>query len=372
MGFWHTGYIEFHQSTGVDDFIYRPLPPPRHCCEQCPRHFAEVDELRRHRFEQHPLRQPSLFVRGRALGQLPLIVIARLQSTEVVVEDATICLLDGKAVEPISLGKYLAKMNRGFVEIQLKNDGTTSHWMIDFRIAEEAHMQGVESAFANMVKSRTLTIDTVARFIQDCDDYASAKPYLHGICQYLYGVMAKEQAPDSGLRADQYSEKFLQAKDILSEIDRPLARSIRALVAFHFNQFVDAEMLAPEGGLKRASGAFAGLLQGLSWHFEMTSPLKAASAMEHLLTDQDTLQLLADSCHSVEELESFAEDLLARLSRHPSGYDRLKRVLLAAVSLAARNDASSHAQARKLAREWVGPADTSLWAQALLEKLGAP
>ncbi|AGW91527.1 hypothetical protein N234_15970 [Ralstonia pickettii DTP0602] len=372
MGFWHTGYIEFHQPTGLEDFVYRPPPPARYVCEQCAQHFADLEALRRHRFEQHPLRQPSLLVRGHAVGQLPLKVMTPLNPADVVVEDVTRCWVNGQAVVPGSLSTHLALMTQEFVEIKLGNEGAASHCVLDFRIADEAHLVGVESSFLRMVRDHVLSIDAVARFIQDCRGFASAMPYCDGICQYLYGVMAKERAPDSGLRSEQYTEKFLQATDTLSGFDRPLARSVRALVAFHFNQFDDAELLAPEGALRYASGAFAGLLRGLPWHFEKAFVLATAGAVEHLLTDQDTLQVLADASHGLVELKALADELQAHLRRAPSGYDRLKRALLAAEALAARDDAASHAQARKLAREWLGPADTSAWAQALLERLGTP
>lgn len=370
MGFWHTGYAEFHEPMGLGDYIYTPAPPTRYVCEQCAQDFADLEALRRHRFEQHPLRQPSLLVRGRAAGQVPLKVMTPLKPVDVVIEDAVICRVNGQVMETTSLGTHLAAMAKGFVDIELGNEGATSHCVLDFRIADEAHLLGVESAFLRMARDRVLTIDAVARFIQDCHDFASAIPYYDGICQYLYGVMAKEGAPDSGLRPDQYIEKFLQAAETLSGFDRPLACSVRALVAFNFNQFHDAELLAPEGALRRASGAFAGLLQGLPWHFEKVFTPVPGGAVEELLTDQDTLQVLADASYGLVHLKARTDELQAHLRRSPSGYDRLKRALLAAEALAACDDAASHAQACKLAREWVGTADTSAWAQAMLERLG--
>jgi hypothetical protein len=372
MGFWHTGYIEFHQPAGLEDFVYRPPPPTRYACEHCPQHFSDIEALRRHRFEQHPSRQPLLLVLGRAVGQLPVKVMTPLQAVDVTVEDVIRCRVNGKAVAPAALAAQLAAMTRQYVEIELGNEGATTHCVLDFRIADEEHLRGVEAAFLRMARDRALTIDSVARFIQDCRPFASAMPYCDGIAQYLYGILAKERSPDSGLRADQYAEKFLQAVDSLSGFDRPLSRSVRALIAFHFNQFDDAELLAPEGTLRRASGAFAGLLQGLPWHFETAFAPAPGGAVEDLLTDQDTVQVLADASHGLVDLKARTDELLAHLGRALSGYDRLKRALLATEALSAREDSASHAQARKLAREWAGPADTSAWAEATLKKLGTP
>ena len=74
MGFWHTGYAEFHEPTGLDGFAYQAPPSVRYVCEHCEQYYFELDDLRRHRFEQHPLRQPALLLRGRAVGTLPLMI----------------------------------------------------------------------------------------------------------------------------------------------------------------------------------------------------------------------------------------------------------------------------------------------------------
>lgn len=369
MGFWHTGYAEFHEPTGLESYVYSPPPRVRFVCEHCAEHFDELEDLRRHRFERHPLRQPALLLRGRAVGALPLTVLSPVRAADVLVEDATHCTVNGQAVKPAALGTFLAPMSREFIEVELANGGATTRCVLDFRIADESHLVGVEAAFLRMARDRVLNIDAVARFIQDCRAYGSAMPYCDGICHYLYGVMAKEQTPDSGLRASQYTERYLRSSDELSGFDRPLARSVRALVAFHFNQFDEAESLAPEGALRHAAGAFAALLLGLPWHFEAAFSPAPGSAVEDLLTDQDTLQVLSDASHGLLELKGRADDLQAHLRRAAAGYDRLKRVLLASEALAASDDAGSHAAARRLAREMAAQPDTRAWAEAMLERL---
>ena len=372
MGFWHTGYMEFHQSTGLEEYVYSPPPPVRFVCEHCSAHFAELEQLRRHRFESHPLRQPVLMLRGRAVGSLPVTVLSALRPDDVVVDDATRCAVNGRPVPPDALGASLALMSREFVQVELANVGAASHFVLDFRIADDAHLAGVEAAFLRMARDRALSIDAVSRFIQDCRAFDSAMPYCDGLCHYLYGVMAKEKSPDSGLRQGQYAERFVRASDELAGFDRSLARSVRALVAFHFNQFDEAELLAPEGALRHAAGAFAGLLQGLPWHYEAAFSAAPGSAVEDLLTDQDTLQVLGDASHGLVELKGRAEELQEHLRRASAGYDRLKRVLLASEALAAREDEAALVAARKLAREMAAQHDTRAWAEAMLERLQTP
>jgi hypothetical protein len=373
MGFWHTGYAEFHEPTGLEDFIYSPPPPVRYGCEHCAASFADLEGLRRHRFEQHPIRQPALWLRGRAAGAIPRLVMTPLSAADVVVEDASRCLLNGNPVVLSKLGARLASMTREFVELRLENAGATTKCVLDFRIASEADLAGVEAAFLRLARDHVLSIDALSRFIQDCREFPSAMPYCDGICHYLYGVMAKERSPESGLKQARYVERYLRSSDELSGFDRPLARSVRALIAFHFNQFDEAVLQAPEGALRHASEAFAGLLQGRPWRFDVALSPARGSAVEDLLTDQDTLQILSDASHGLLELKTRADELLAHQRRAAAGgYDQLKRTLLASEALAAREDAASHAEARKLARGLASQHDTNGWATAMLERLSTP
>lgn len=369
MGFWHTGYIEFHESTGLGDHSVGPPRLVRYACEHCAHNFAELEVLRRHRFEAHPLHQPVLLLRGRPVGEVPVQLMTPLLAADVVLEDTTRCKLNGQAVEPASLGAQLATMRREYVELELANDGLTMHRVLDFRVATEADLVGVEAAFARMVDEHSLNIDAVSRFIKECRTFASAMPYCDGICHYLYGVMAKERSPESGLRPEQYSERYQRAAEELAAFERALARSIRALVAFHFNHFRDAEGLASEGALKRTAGAFAVLLQGMPWPLIEAYPAENGGAVEDLLTDQDVLQILDDAGRGVLYLKAHAEDLLSQVKRMSTGYDRLKRQLLAGEALAAHVDDALRAEARKLARELTGQDAAGPWAQALLKRM---
>lgn len=368
MGFWHTGYAEFHEPTGLGDGIAIVPSPVRYECEQCPQVFPELKDLRRHRFEQHPLRQPSLFLRGRPIGALPMQLMAPLQAHDVIVEDTKRCTVGGHAIALDELGAYLMPMRHEYLELMLSNDGTATRCVLDFRVPDETHLEGVERAFARMARDHVLSLDAVSRFTKDCRAFGSASAYYDGICHYLYGVMAKERAPDSGLKPEQYAERYLRASEVLAGFERPLARSIRALVAFHFNHFRDAEELASDGALRHTATAFAGLLGGLPWQFDNAYSSSGASGVEDLLIDQETLQVVDDASRGLLHLKSRADDLLVAVRRMDSGYDRLKRQLLACEAFAARDDDAARIEARKLARELAGQDVTRAWAAAMLER----
>lgn len=370
MGFWHTGYAEFHEPTGLGDRPWTPPPPIRYGCQLCTQSFADLEELRKHRFEQHPVRQPTLLLRGKPVGALPQRLTTPLEATDVLVEDASGCLLNGEPVDLGSLGRHLAAFKYEYVKLELRNQGATTRCVLDFHIADESDLVAVETAFLRLARERVLSIEAVSRFNEDCRVFTSAMPYCDGIAHYLYGVMAKECAPDSGLKRDEYVQRYLRSSDELSGFDRSLARSVRSLVAFHFNQFDDAEQLAPLGPLRHAAGAFAGILRGMPWQYDEAGSPASDGAVEDMLTDQETLHILADATHDLVKLERQADDLLAKLCRSSfSGYDRMKRILLTCEALAARNDEASHVAARRLAREVAAKPETVLWARGMLERL---
>ena len=93
-------------------------------------------------------------------------------------------------------------------------------------------------------------------------------------------------------------------------------------------------------------------------------------AIDALLTDQSTLEILADAGQGLLELKEQTDALLSFQRRlAPGSYDHTKRTLLACEALAARSDAESITTARKLARGLVGQKITSEWAKALLERV---
>ena len=302
-----------------------------------------------------------------------MLVLSAVRLGDVMLEDTTRCTLNGQAVAVQDLEANLVRMSREFVKIELANSGAVTCYVLDFRIAEEGQLARVEEAFLRLARDRALTIDSLSRFIQDCRSLEDAMPYCDGICHYLYGVMAKERSADSGLKQGQYVERFLRANDELAGFERPLARSIRALVAFHFNHFEEAVLLAPEGSaLHHAASAFAGLLQGLPWHYEAAFLPNFGTVAEDLLTDQETLQVLSHARHGLVGLKDISDELLEHLRLASDGYDKLKRVLLASEALAEKENSTSQTVARKLAREMAGKPDTQAWADAMLQRLSKP
>ncbi len=361
MGFWTTGYMEFHEDAGLGD-VYRPeLTVYR--CQHCAAYYDAMDELLRHRFEAHPYVRPLLFVRGIELGATPFRVTRAVAAADFVVERSNKARVNGKAILSAALPALLAEFSNDKVEVKLSNDGAHAAFVLIFRVASEEHLVGVESAFLQFARERVLTIASVEGFIEACRKFDTAAAYCDGVCQYLYGVLAKERSADSSLPYEEYLDRFNRAADVLRDYDRPLARIVRGLVAFHFNHFRDAAISAPPGRLHYAARRFVSMLEVGTWEAE--APIRT-TAPEDLLTDHETLRILRWAALPFAELGNELDSISALANGEVPEFDRMKlRMLLAEVSAAA----GKSSEARMAARALVGNPKTASWAEAILGRL---
>ena len=364
MGFWHTGYMEFHQPTGLEEDYQSTKTVYR--CQHCDAQFAEMKDLRAHRFEAHPYSRPVLFVRGIELGTSTFRVTRDATAADFVIERSTTASINGKSVPVADVPKVLAKVKNDKVKVELANDGAHAVFEVAFCIAAVEDLEGVEAAFLKLARKGQLTIASVEGFIEDCKPFTTADGYDDGICHYLYGVLAKEHSPDSALPYEEYRTRFNRAADELLDYDRPIARIIRALVAFHFNHFADVAATAPSGRLRVASSRFAALLAGEGWGTVSPPATARRNATEDLLTDHESLRIIRWATSPLTDLGAEAADISALARRDIPEFDRMKLRMLLAEASAAAGDRDT---ARKAARALIGSLKTAAWAERVIASL---
>ena len=364
MGFWHTGYIEFHEPTGFEG-RYRPQPP-RFPCSQCDLVFASFDELRKHRFETHPLRRPLLFIRGREIGSQQVRVTRALSPEEIRTENSNRAELNGEIFPVAELAQKLAKVSSDVCRVLLSGAGESAEFTLNIRIASDEHLAGVEEQFARMVRGGHLDIRAIEEFIAAARPYYTAIGYCDGICTYLYGVLAKENSADSSLKYEDYPGRFSKAGDDLAAYDRPLARVIRSLVEFHFNHFREASILADETRVGRAAGRFAALLRAEKGEIEKETDMNAAfSSLEPLVTDWDTEQIVRWAIKPVDDLLRDVPDIESFLGRDLAEYDSVKLQLLLAEYYASIGDSF---RVLELARPLRNLSALEVWAESKIRE----
>lgn len=360
MGFWHTGYIEFHEPAGLPENEIDVAP--EFSCPTCGAKFASPEGMARHRLEAHPFHQPTIFVRDIQLGATPLLVSRRIEESDCIVAHARSAYFNGKRCDPSVVPQRLCDITNDVVKIVLEGDGGPAAFELQIRVAAEADLLGVEREFFRLAEHRDLSIGAVERFIASSRQFPTAVTYLDGICHYFYGVLAKERSPDSALPYDAYQDRLTHAVHCLQDTNRPLANKIRGLVAFHFNHFADVIPRSSPGVLSEVARRYLDVLDGTSWRHFGVVPLDA-SWLESALVDNDTLKILRWASMDEIGLAGAVHDLESAMSRCPSGYDRLKLQILLASSA---NSSGNVELARRVARGLVAVPMTVKLAERLL------
>lgn len=336
MGFWHTGYMEFHEPLGLDDFRFEPLLP-RFPCKRCGKICSSLDELRKHQFENHPLHRPILFLQGRELGAQLVCITQAITADDVSVEGCDSVALNGVELSVRALSRKLAAISSDVCHVVLRRADVVAKFKLDFRIASPEDLRGMEEQFERTACGHRLDTRAIEEFISATARFGSAIGYCDGICAYLYGVLAREKAPDSSLPYEAYVGKYSKAAEVLAAYDRPLARTIGSLIGFHFNQFEEATRLADETRVGQVAEKYVAWSQGGTVSIEQKGvPLGALR--EALVTDWDTEQIIRWAVQPLLELLPYVDHMESFLDRPIAAYDRVKlHVLLGEVYRASGN-----------------------------------
>lgn len=361
MGFWHTGYLEFKEPTGLAwEFVPKPV---LYTCAICGVQWDDPAKLLRHRFEAHAAPRPILVVRGQELGATPYRLTRKVNASEFLVHHATRAVVNDKAIPLARLGKALARPTLDRVRVELSNDASSAVFEIWYSIASPKDCEGVERCVESMMSRKRLDPRAIEELIAAADSFKSASTYLDGICAYLYGVLAKEKFPGLPLSFEAYREKFELATAALADFDRPLAWLIRSIVSFHLNHFVEVLAATAPGPLQSAARRFHSLLSSGQDTDEVTSGPPNRSYPEDALTDFDTARIIrwaaADGNGLSRETEGVRELLLADVVE----YDRLKLRILLAEKLIKQGDLAG---AKSIAKSMRNNAASSVWAESVL------
>lgn len=367
------GYLDFIDPGNSGGSVPSPaspwdgLPPPApvyYLCSICGARFKDTDRLFEHRFNEHPLTRPTLILDGREITSPRQIISTPLDENQITFVSADRCSFDAREVTTQSLPKLLAKTKAGVHTIHLERQGIETHYEIVFEIAESKELEVVEHNFLSIVGSDTLSVDRINLFAEMTSKCRTAIRYVDGLCQYLYGVLAKDQRGGTHLNISEYKTKFNLAIDGLSPFDRPLANVVVGIINFAQNAFGDGNALAFSPKLQRAMRTYFGYLNNAG-----TPSAKGAAwpgnGMGNVPIDHATDQIIQWVLEPDDEAQKHLRQMEAVID---SGEwvpdDRLKVSLLLAERLAARHD---YIAAKRFARTLTHDAIFSEWAERIME-----
>lgn len=270
MGFWHTGYMEFHEHTeeGSGGFISEPMPVVFPCAT-CGLAFSTEADFRVHTFQGHAVQRPVLVFRGRECGKGRLVVTEETSVNDWVIRNTDEVTVNGNPVSLENAAEFLCTQRIGMIEVTLAQKGVPRpmRFEFEFNLAEEDDLVLVDEALHRLIEGRELSTRSIDDFIMRSRHYPTSVRYVAGLANYLYGVLGREGAAETGTLDEahdgaRYQRKYDQAVEILRRFDRPPAEAICGLVAFQYNQFGRAMTKTKSQRIAEVSLRFQALLTG--------------------------------------------------------------------------------------------------------------
>ena len=163
MGFWQTGYLEFHEDSGLGDFSFEPSTP-QFTCPHCKEIYTSPDELHKHRIESHPEHRPTLSLRGQEVGTHPIRITQPLTTNDVRADGCDRALLNGCDIPVSTLPHRLTQISSDICRLVLSKENIAEKFTLDFRIASEDDIKGIEERFKKTAQGKRLDGRAVGGF----------------------------------------------------------------------------------------------------------------------------------------------------------------------------------------------------------------
>ena len=367
MGFWQTGYMEFHDLDAGWCDGYAPSPPPLWYgrCDVCGREFSSPELLTLHSIEAHPRAEPRLCIRGQELGSTILTIRTPLRQQDVLFCNEGSVWLNGCRTNSHNVIAEICSATQRTFELQLEGSGLSRTFRVDVRIPSDADLAGVEQCVDNLVARGSLDRAGIDRFIAECRQYLSAQDYVAGVVSYFYGVLAREQSQETALEFGEHEDRFNKSANYLNDLSRPLARCLRAIIGFVGNHFTQSANCFPGSRISTAANAMVFLLSDDRGQLRR-KPLQFGLRDDFRFTDFDTERLVRWSLMPSQDRHVHVAEMEFSFESMKSSLDRIKAAILIASSAHA---AGKLEVARKYARHLRGSPAFGGWSERFLKQI---
>jgi hypothetical protein len=293
-----------------------PVKPEVFPCSECTNVYKSYDEWFDHRFHAHPIIRPVLVLGTHELQTPRFVIMKPLSSNEIHVLNALSCLVDGKNIQVLDLPNFLASKTNGFCKIQLfgKSSNVKSVYEISVEISQEFDLRSVETDFAQLSAIGVIDIQTINSFIRSAKKAKTARKYIDGLANYLFGLIGKDQRGQTGLNQEQALARFNEAHEALSFIERPLARVLCAVIEFQLNTFSNRSGLGTVPRLEHAMQWFDSCRRG-DFLFLTKQQIIDDKAVAKVPLDFATSEILSWIGNSIDELSANIKHIEKRIKQ---------------------------------------------------------
>jgi hypothetical protein len=367
MGIWARDKADQEDRSAGEGYRSGPHTPPAvFTCDECGRSFASASELANHCFDGHITRRPRLLLGGRELDRARRLVAEPSNAIDWDVLDAREVVLNGDRVSPQALAERLAGTTTGVSTIVLTGNRTETAYELRFTLADPDELDAIDDAFMRLAFGERLTVTAVGRLIDEGRRHPTVGDYVGGLTDYLFGVLARDGAADSGIGPTRYHEKYDAAAAALSPFRRTVADTVVGLITFHFNQLDEARTRSNGHRVASAALRLQAIEQGHDSDAIMSIEPVTSSDLEFVISDDHTEQVLRWCCLPFDDMDDQTlHEIEAGIGRHVP-YDRRKLHLIAAEARIRRGDVS---EARHHINELRQQSIDDRWVTGALDRL---
>ncbi len=341
---------------------FKPLPIV-YRCSVCSEEFSKQDELFKHRFENHPFRRPALILRGMEITSPREIVTKPLVAEDIVFANANLFKINGKDYEKLQFVNLLTKQTQGILVVSLANDGVETTYEIELAIPDSDEIKNVECLFFSLLGKEVVDLSRIDAFIDSTEHLLTAKRYIDGLANYLYGLLAKDQRGGTHLEQHEYRSKYNMALDTLKTFETPLSLVICAIINFNQNVFIYSDSSSPVSKLNQVMNKFFCFVHDEKFEY---SSLRTGSDFSSVPLDSYTDRLIKWGMMNLDDLYTHRKEIeLAIESPDWVVDDRFKARIIVTEMFLSQDNFSA---AKKMARKVVNDAIFGDWAQHIMDR----
>lgn len=240
----HLDFIDPGNSSGsvpTQDSPFENLRfnPIIYSCPICKQIFNSPDSLFNHRLEAHPSKRPTLIISGIETSSHPSrhVIVRSIMESEIQFLEADSATQNDKSISLDMLKVLIAKKRQGPFDLHLLNKSVKTHYSLIFDIPENDDLTKIEDLFFQVIAQETFNTERVNLFVEMAGKVKTGKRYTDGLCNYLYGVLAKDQKGNTHLKHQDHIAKFNSSLETLKYFDRALSNTIIGLINLNLNIF---------------------------------------------------------------------------------------------------------------------------------------
>lgn len=325
---------------------YRPAVqrPPLWSCPYCDDAFEVKSNLDSHVSVHHPVSYPRLLVSRRPATR-ELTIRRSPDPGDFELVNCNICVAhrsggSSSRVTPDEIGQWLCEQAEPIVELELRNTpgygrpSAVTRYVLRFEIPGDELLDAIDGLFIKHLAVPKPTMTDVDRFRLSSPKHRACVEYVGALCDYVVGILLKEQARDRGVLEDfdEFQGKLKSAFSVLGSFPRRLPLAVVTLIAFNLNAWRYVQPPSELVEVARGIAFFRNFLPEGLVRVEVADQAAAGTASVFCPIDEPSHRILTAAG---EFLSSGALDP-NRLTFDPplSEYDEVKlRVLRAASAL---------------------------------------